>query len=389
MSTRLVFLCDIEGYSTREEQKQIECVEFLWHSAVNALKSFDLLSDCRMWGTGNGFYLVPKETTNPTKLQLCSFAETIIAACKENDIGLRVALHAESVYDVKVIKRKPTTELAGPGLNDAARMVSYADTGQIIFSEQFLKSLFESRDKDPIDLTERKIRPPKGALAQAIEVKHGFVLHVRFSSSSDSGKMKETNYVIQAILEELEELHQEFHEVLQGHKAKPRILDSRISIFRPYTDNQRSYRLRSTRYRLPSKIGAQENGNRSSRSTYWVLNDSDSQGLARAFQRQEPVYCVNLPDPVSENEKYLNRLQTDLGIPQDTSKEWQRKSRAFFWIPIFAFGVENEVPIAILCIDTIQPLVKLTNSKLSDVASSLLVSGNLRLGPLLKIDFSS
>lgn len=209
MSTRLVFLCDITGYSAREKHEQIEVVELLWATALKNLANYGLLlGRSRMWGTGDGFYLVYDDTKNSDKLSINKFAENLIKECQNSGIGLRIALHEGDVFDAKLPNKK--TELCGPALNDAARMVSYAHNGQIIFHEYFLRSLMESGGKQEAKFTEEVLRPVKGMEPQAIEVKHGFRLLVRFNNSNQSRLMRETNVCTQAVLQELEAIRREF-----------------------------------------------------------------------------------------------------------------------------------------------------------------------------------
>lgn len=174
-------------------------------------------------------------------------------------------------------------------------------------------------------------------------------------------------------------------------------LDVRATIFRPHQGNGQWDRLRSTKYRIPpltdtnafvTTYHISEKWNPGlRRCPSYIL--SDSEALARSFLAQKPEHHCGFTKPAKGNDTYHQEVQSRIGVPLSTSKQWSRKARSFFWSPIFAFGAEEEPPIAVLCLDALEPLDSLNPDQADELTSYLLVSCNLRLGPLLKIAFNN
>lgn len=373
----LVMLCDVVDYSRLEPRDQIAVVKLIWDTV---LREAGALYDndpkiTAMWGTGDGLYLTTTNDSIDQKLALCYFCRQLIKAVQLTNRDLRAALHVGTVHRVPVSKKR--TEMSGPALNECARIVQYAADGQLVMSEEFIRSILDSPRSDAVrfKLTLNP-HPDRGAFRAT--VKHGVIMSIRFDSTQDSHKVANLSMCGQAIDAELADIV----EWLCTDRLQMPVKDlgPRITIFRPDRNEfGKVYSFTGTPYRYDPMLGSETP--ELSRSIYPV---NPPQGIAMAFVDRAPRHAAHLPDPRINPEQYFDEVESKWSVPKHVAIDWGRKARSFFAIPLFAYGARGEKPLAMICVDLEHPLDQLGDVELDELADELVMIASLRLGPLWK-----
>lgn len=375
----LVMLCDVVDYSRMDPKDQVAAVALLWKTALaeqGALYSIKP-SDTVMWGTGDGLYLATVDTSLDRKLALWYLCRLLIKALQIEGKNLRAGLHQGRVNFVPVDDTKKRFELSGPALNECARIVPYAADGQVVLSEEFARDIIDSPRSDALR-HRMQLHPHPSQDPFRASVKHGIVMSVRFDSHEDSHRVKNLSMCGQALDVELQDIIDWICDTRLNLSREA--LGVRITIFKSERNEYGKVdSFTGTPFRFDSlKVEGKPDLSR----TIYAVNPT--QGIAISFVDRAPRYVSSLPDPTTETENYHEQVEQRWKVPKPVSKEWGKKARAFFAIPLFAYNAPDEKPIAMICIDFEHPLDHLSESELSDFANDLVEVARFRLGPLWK-----
>ncbi len=137
-----------------------------------------------MWGTGDGLYFALWDVEETSYASLYSAARRLIDQMDAVGLQLRIALHSGYSHELRLpLKRK---EVAGTGLNDVARLVNFADGGQVVMSERFFADMQPAERHALVP----DVRPALGDEPLVVFAKHGVRMGVRFDSAHASSRMR-------------------------------------------------------------------------------------------------------------------------------------------------------------------------------------------------------
>jgi hypothetical protein len=375
----IIFLCDIKDYSLLSQREQVKTVQELWRAASRLLADISgpKSSEYASWGTGDGLYIVVKHSDEQLQLDLVEFARKLIEKTKSK-FELRCALHIGVAHPIPLKENR--VEFSGTGLNEAARIVSFAKEGQIVYSDEFTKPFENALSKNAREFA-LSLVPSTLEPAFTVSVKHAVKMSVRWSSEHVSSKMVDVLLATKHIEIELDYLLR-----LMCSKTKIKYSSSRparMSIFIPARNENLEIKFfEPTRFRVvfpPSKKSM-------SQSLYELTNKS---AFGEAWIKKWPAIIHQLPDYSKSPTDYVKRVSKFLNISPVSVEAWKFKQRAFVLAPVFPFGAKSERPIALLCFDTGDAMEELDKEHLKLASTTLTVEATTRLGPLLKLYFGS
>ena len=167
----------------------------------------------------------------------------------------------------------------------------------------------------------------------------------------------------------------------QQPRGQVQALDARVSLWGELVESG-VRKLGVTEYRRLA------NGQRSQRHRRHIDVASDDLGPAgHAFVRNELVVILGLPDhDVVGVQQYHRALANRCRVSEPTVSRWSRHARAFVCIP---FGVIDDRPQGVICIDLAQPLESISPEQARFIAQSLQRRYSVALAALWTLRTSS
>lgn len=371
----LILICDIVDFSHLSRQEQKAAVERLWNF-INHDRWEDLLGVDRIInGTGDGFMIAcPDHAQEVQHRDFIDFADAMVrhmARARPRRIGLRIGIHqgAFTWLDLKFklheLGECRARQGIGKGINRCARIVAIGDDGDITVSEKFIE---EWADTDE-ERVRRNFspRPPKDAFE--VTVKHGETLELRFFRPG--GRVNRPwPKKMEAVRAAQKQLRVQLQLILNGFcyyvalldpTLKVRNLDVRVSLFAEgLLDDERL--LLPTKFRHHQRDHGIQEG-----ATCYSVTGAGAGPAGRAYVGHQIEIWPHLPDPKKAGRDYIRAL-SKTGLDRATIRGFYRKARAFIAFP---FGMQPSRPDGVVCIDTMHPLLGLTNPQIRDIARFL------------------
>jgi hypothetical protein len=369
----LIIVGDIVDFSLMTGIDQGKVMENLW----NFLSKHELLrpeKNPAILGTLDGAVVALQQVDCE---KILDFAVKWIEEMKNNQpsAGLKVGIHA-GTFEVIDIPGNRVKLVIGTGPNDCSRIVKIGDAGNILVSEEFVKT-FERHVGDSIY---HKFIPGKSKEPMEVFVKRGGSQSIRIYNYSNDLTASAPRrlaildlidrYLKEVILPEIENffivLLQKGDPSLKRHKIRPR-----ISILAPDPHNRSI--LASTNFRysgLKTDPGLLSQG-----STTYSLEGEGQGPCGRAFNSSPPTPKVvnNLPNYRQRSLEYIYELNNKWDIPVHIIRNFRRHARAFIAFP-FLISEEISERDGVICIDTKSPLESIPVSELVDLAEEVMVS---------------
>lgn len=388
LTTKVVFLCDVVGFSKKPHGELVTTIEKIWQVALRDEWIVSMGNRIEFLGTGDGFFAVLSHKSELEAKGLFEFAKRFIEQLTNENIVMRCALHAGVVSPVDM-SDFGRDELTGEGLNVCARAVEYADGGQVLVTGDYLNSLGQVGRAVRLSLV-----PHRESSALSIRVKHGQRIEARFDTANRSIKIHAQELFEQKVKAALVEYLETVRLALTG-LVKNRSIKYRMTVFLPDADEAGSRVLACSRFRY---------GNVSPfllepSNTIYGVSENTPVGLGAAYLTGLPVVLTQLPNPEEEFEDYVQAASSGWGCPEEHVRKWDHKARSFIGIPIqlanldrATFRNEREyhsglsiVRVGAICLDVSDAFEDVDREALGNLARDLTSWSTNVLAPLLKL----
>jgi hypothetical protein len=396
----LIFLCDVVGYSLNSQIEQERIVEKLWDVVTKDEFFFSRTNEeLHVHGTGDGLYLVCRLCDSQEAMAMYNFTQVIKDKFSLAGLPVRYALHAGSVQTIQrmiyfrkgdskktrgfVEREKGNVDkeeervkhIAGHGLNEAARIVSYAAKDQLVMSEQFLH-VFNTL---PLEIR-KHLHPPHHQNPHRSFSKHSLPVEIRFDSRDASPRIKTKILIRNRLVAGITELRDEVANFLESHTISD--THFRISIFQRIRQVDEEF-LECSEFRFSS------DGNEVATSpTCYHFRTENSmkpvEGLALALAEHKAKYIKDLPDYTQHPLRYFKKLKSTWNVEKKFISQWTIYARAFIVIPIM-LGDGDDSPEGVVCIDFMDSLSAVEIGDFEDVIDNLFALTTRTIAPTWKL----
>lgn len=371
----IVLIVDIEGFSRKDAKTQRELVKLLW----SEMQKHPLMQNRELEritnSTGDGVLVAfPCLSKAAKEADVIDLASRSIRAMRESEykIGLRVGIHRGPFNRMK----NPVTDqidAIGTAPNECARVLSLADAGFILVSEEFYKH-WRQEDAKVEALFSRSI---------SVHVKHGVEMQVRIyidpGATQSQGIPSKIRQYIESdweLMQRLGDLERSFIELVSARYASahpgveiptPDRISTRVSFFAlraVQTQSKPQLWLDRTKYRYHrANIQPALGG-----TSYPVDPDRPGGVLVRSYVKRRPFAINNLPVYRDNPKDYTDRLIMDTSLDRSIVESFGRFARTYIGIPIQG-GAQD--PYGAVCVDCDDPLSALSTGELEEIGESL------------------
>lgn len=296
-----------------------------------------------MWGTGDGFYLTDARLHEGSFALFYGVATDLIERMRSHhNLELRVALLIGNCGRIKVDRRKNGVRfLAGTGLNDAERIVSFAAPGQVVFTDEYCRSWDENAT--PITFYPDLEQP-----GYRIFAKHFVPMVVRFNSVIESDRVATVRKVASELDRELGFVGKTVMEKFFS-EASFQNLAFGASLLKVRAGRHDKKHLIQISRRSWARGGVSPFPDVPSMSV------DPPVGLGIAFSTGSLVAVSNLPDPYSDPSGYDEALLREFRVEGSKFRNANWCPRSIFATPLTLFE-SDQGPSGVLCLDLSDPL---------------------------------
>lgn len=372
----VIIISDIVNFSLQKGNKQKELIIKLWKFLEN--NQFLDKPGKVLNGTGDGILIAFPNLQAPqvTHLDVVKFCKEWIKYMKTgtNKTDLRIGIHQGHFERIK-LKDIKEIQAIGTGPNNCARIASIGDAGDIVVSEEFVRSW--NRLENGVL---KKFSPSEEDSAHLLYVKHErpqsirVLKRPRMKTPQKIGFIEVVREMIIGQLEQVEKTFCRSFKIIDNSLSQEK-LSLRVSILAPVRIDGGRF-LCSTPFRYHYKNESTVKG-----KTKYKITGIPSGPPGQCFFINDTIILRNLPDPESSYKSYCNKLlKTNL-----TKKEvgdFSRKARSFICIPI---GLTIHEPIAVICVDSRDPLKNIFKKNIRDIAEVIKNQYNIVLSALWKL----
>jgi len=355
MQYYVIAFVDIVGYSKLVGREQLAAVERLGEFARDTPfgKQFDDRNFGVLIPTGDGLIAACSQVADNPQRAL-EFVIELRDRLKPQDVrcGLHVGLGVP-FRDINVhhyADPDRPNNVASVAVNQAQRIMSLADPGQILASKDYVEALRTQYPSERLAAEFNRLG--------TVRVKHGsqvdLFLHSRGVVHTSTKRVRDYLELQSSVVSALQGIQ---NALLTRHSKNASRLQPRVTLL---LHDAVANDLYVTKLRVGHAVSPSDE----SSSVRFALNEGPGRAFARA-QREEPdtVPYFELPTPPSPpldvNMQYVSDFSEQSGIDPRKIVQFRRPSRAYLYIPVLGVGSNAGRPFGVVSIDTMWPVFDL------------------------------